>query len=85
MLTSFYQKVLVCLRYLFILNLHNNLVNLFAHYKLLFVLGTRLVVSLRGDEPYEDLEILKEIEATMVLHELPYTEDKISRVHAARR
>lgn len=85
MLTSFYQKVLVCLRYLFILNPHNNLVNLFAHYKLLFVLGTRLVVSLRGDEPYEDLEILKEIEATMVLHELPYTEDKISRVHAARR
>lgn len=47
--------------------------------------GTRLVVSLRGDEPYEDLEILKEIEASMVLHELPYTEDKISRVHAARR
>lgn len=47
--------------------------------------GTRLVVSVRGDEPYEELEILKDIDATMLLHELPITEDKISRVHAARR
>ncbi|XP_059429620.1 4-hydroxy-3-methylbut-2-en-1-yl diphosphate synthase (ferredoxin), chloroplastic [Corylus avellana] len=47
--------------------------------------GTRLVVSVRGDEPYEELEILKDIDATMLLHELPLTEDKISRVHAARR
>ncbi|KAJ0021566.1 hypothetical protein Pint_32178 [Pistacia integerrima] len=48
-------------------------------------LGTRLVVSLRGDEPYEELEILKDIDATMILHDLPFTEDKIGRVHAARR
>jgi len=47
--------------------------------------GSRLVVSLRGDESYEELEILKDIDATMLLHELPYTEEKISRVHAARR
>ncbi|KAJ1409201.1 Dihydropteroate synthase-like [Sesbania bispinosa] len=47
--------------------------------------GTRLVVSVRGDEPYEELEILKGVDATMLLHDLPYTEDKVSRVHAARR
>lgn len=47
--------------------------------------GTRLAVSVRGDEPYEDLEILKNVDATMLFHDLPYTEDKISRVHAARR
>jgi (E)-4-hydroxy-3-methylbut-2-enyl-diphosphate synthase len=50
-----------------------------------YLSGTRLVVSVRGDEPYEELEILKDIDATMLLHELPLTEDKISRVHAARR
>lgn len=48
-------------------------------------LGTRLVVSVRGDEPYEELEILKGVDATMLLHDLPYTEDDVSRVHAARR
>lgn len=48
-------------------------------------LGTRLVVSVRGDEPYEELEILKDSDATMILHDLPFTEDKIGRVHAARR
>jgi (E)-4-hydroxy-3-methylbut-2-enyl-diphosphate synthase len=47
--------------------------------------GTRLVVSVRGDEPNEELEILKDIDATMLLHDLPFTEDKIGRVHAARR
>nr|GEV70807.1 4-hydroxy-3-methylbut-2-en-1-yl diphosphate synthase (ferredoxin), chloroplastic [Tanacetum cinerariifolium]GEV70808.1 4-hydroxy-3-methylbut-2-en-1-yl diphosphate synthase (ferredoxin), chloroplastic [Tanacetum cinerariifolium] len=47
--------------------------------------GTRLVVSVRGDEPYEELEILKTIDATMILHELPYAEEKTGRVHAARR
>nr|XP_027190993.1 4-hydroxy-3-methylbut-2-en-1-yl diphosphate synthase (ferredoxin), chloroplastic [Cicer arietinum] len=47
--------------------------------------GTRLVVSVRGDEPYEELEILKDVDATMLLHDLPYTEDRVSRVHAARR
>lgn len=49
------------------------------------LLGTRLVVSVRGDESYEELEILKGVDATMLLHNLPYTEDKVSRVHAARR
>ncbi|KAK3018798.1 hypothetical protein RJ639_005036 [Escallonia herrerae] len=47
--------------------------------------GTRLAVSARGDEPYEELEILKNVDATMVLHELPYTEEKFGRVQAARR
>lgn len=47
--------------------------------------GTRLVVSLRGDESYKELEILKDIDATMILHDLPFNEDKIGRVQAARR
>ncbi|RZC83646.1 hypothetical protein C5167_046427 [Papaver somniferum] len=47
--------------------------------------GTRLAVSVRGDESFEDLHVLKDVDATMLLHDLPYTEDKISRVHAARR
>ncbi|XP_048491735.1 4-hydroxy-3-methylbut-2-en-1-yl diphosphate synthase (ferredoxin), chloroplastic isoform X2 [Beta vulgaris subsp. vulgaris] len=47
--------------------------------------GTRFAVSLRGDEQYEELDILKEIDATMILHELPFTEENVSRVHAARR
>ncbi|XP_010535603.1 PREDICTED: 4-hydroxy-3-methylbut-2-en-1-yl diphosphate synthase (ferredoxin), chloroplastic [Tarenaya hassleriana] len=47
--------------------------------------GTRLVVSLRGDEAYEELEILKNVDVTMILHEVPFEEEKISRVHAARR
>jgi len=47
--------------------------------------GTRLVVSVRGDESFEELDILKSADATMILHNLPYTEDKVSRVHAARR
>lgn len=47
--------------------------------------GTRLVVSLRGDESYKELEILKDIDATMIVHDLPFNEDKIGRVQAARR
>ncbi|KAG6583482.1 4-hydroxy-3-methylbut-2-en-1-yl diphosphate synthase (ferredoxin), chloroplastic [Cucurbita argyrosperma subsp. argyrosperma] len=47
--------------------------------------GTRLVVSVRGDESYNELAVLKEIDATMLFHDLPYSEDKVSRVHAARR
>ncbi|KAL5990670.1 hypothetical protein ACLOJK_011573 [Asimina triloba] len=47
--------------------------------------GTRLVVSVRGDEPNEELDILKGLDVTMVLHNLPFTEEKNSRVHAARR
>ncbi|KAJ4980008.1 hypothetical protein NE237_010788 [Protea cynaroides] len=47
--------------------------------------GTRLAVSVRGDEPYDDLDILKDIDATMLLHNVPFVEEKFSRVHAARR
>ncbi|MED6216892.1 hypothetical protein PIB30_012353 [Stylosanthes scabra] len=47
--------------------------------------GTRFVVSVRGDEPFEELQILKDIDPTMLLHDLPHMEDKLSRVHAARR
>lgn len=54
-------------------------------YQLLNLSGTRLVVSVRGDESFEELDILKGVDATMLLHDLPYTEDKVSRVHAARR
>lgn len=44
-----------------------------------------MVVTVRGDEPYEELEILKDIDATMLLHNIPFDEEKIGRVHAARR
>ncbi|KAL1361595.1 hypothetical protein HN51_009944 [Arachis hypogaea] len=47
--------------------------------------GTRFVVSVRGDEPFEELEILKGVDPVMLLHDLPHVEDKVSRVHAARR
>lgn len=47
--------------------------------------GTRLAASVRGDEPYEELDVLKDIDITMLLHNLPSSEDKNSRVHAARR
>ncbi|KAJ8497614.1 hypothetical protein OPV22_008166 [Ensete ventricosum] len=48
--------------------------------------GTRLAVTVRGDEPYEELDILKLVgDITMLLHDLPYSEHKLSRVHAARR
>ncbi|CAI0397780.1 unnamed protein product [Linum tenue] len=47
--------------------------------------GTRLVISVRGDESYDELEILKEVDATMILHGLPYGEDRVGRVQAARR
>lgn len=47
--------------------------------------GTRLAVSVRGDEPYEELESLKSIDAIMLFHNLPFTEEKIGRVHSARR
>lgn len=50
-----------------------------------YLTGTRIVVSVRGDEPYEELEILKDTDATMLLHNVPYNEEKIGRVHAARR
>ncbi|KAF1001724.1 4-hydroxy-3-methylbut-2-en-1-yl diphosphate synthase (ferredoxin), chloroplastic [Apium graveolens] len=47
--------------------------------------GTRIVVSVRGDEPYEELEFLKSIDATMLFHDLPNTDEKVGRVQAARR
>nr|AJA32313.1 chloroplast 1-hydroxy-2-methyl-2-(E)-butenyl-4-diphosphate synthase [Narcissus tazetta] len=48
--------------------------------------GTRLAVTIRGDEPYKELDIFKDVDdITMLLHNLPYSDEKISRVHAARR
>ncbi|KAK1373607.1 GcpE domain-containing protein [Heracleum sosnowskyi] len=47
--------------------------------------GTRLVVSVRGDETQEQLQYLKSSDATMIFHDLPYTEEKVGRVQAARR
>ncbi|PWZ20355.1 hypothetical protein Zm00014a_001110 [Zea mays] len=48
--------------------------------------GTRLAVTLRGDESYEQLDILKDVDdITMLLHNVPYVEEKTGRVHAARR
>ncbi|RLM78600.1 4-hydroxy-3-methylbut-2-en-1-yl diphosphate synthase (ferredoxin), chloroplastic [Panicum miliaceum] len=48
--------------------------------------GTRLAVTLRGDESYEQLDILKGADdITMLLHSVPYGEEKTGRVHAARR
>ncbi|KAG6498411.1 hypothetical protein ZIOFF_046324 [Zingiber officinale] len=48
--------------------------------------GTRLAVTVRGDEPYGELDVLKNVDdITMLLHDLPLVEEKFSRVHAARR
>jgi (E)-4-hydroxy-3-methylbut-2-enyl-diphosphate synthase len=48
--------------------------------------GTRLAVTLRGDESYEQLDLLKGVDdITMLLHSVPYGEEKTGRVHAARR
>ena len=48
--------------------------------------GTRLAVTLRGDESDEQLDILKGVDdITMLLHSVPYGEEKTGRVHAARR
>lgn len=47
--------------------------------------GTRLAISVRGDEPFEELEILKGAEVTMLLLNLPRDDEKVSRVHASRR
>eukprot|EP00249_Psilotum_nudum_P019451 c27258_g1_i2 orf=440-2713(+) len=46
--------------------------------------GTRLAITLRGDESYKDLDILKHVEATMILLNVS-TDDKVSRVHSSRR
>jgi (E)-4-hydroxy-3-methylbut-2-enyl-diphosphate synthase len=51
-----------------------------------FCAGTRLAVTLRGDESYEQLAILKGVDdITMLLHNVPYSEEKTGRVHAGRR
>lgn len=47
--------------------------------------GTRLAISLRGDESYEELAALKTADATMLLINLPRHDQKVSRVHASRR
>ncbi|KAG8071362.1 hypothetical protein GUJ93_ZPchr0006g44455 [Zizania palustris] len=48
--------------------------------------GTRLAVTLRGDESPEQLDILKGVDdITVLLHSVPYAEEKTGRVHAARR
>lgn len=48
--------------------------------------GTRLAVSVRGDEPFEELNALKGTSnITMLLHDIPSSEEKTGRVQAARR
>ncbi|KAG0556909.1 hypothetical protein KC19_11G088200 [Ceratodon purpureus] len=47
--------------------------------------GTRLAVTLRGDEPEERLEMLKDLDLIMLLQYLPEGDEKASRVHASRR
>lgn len=42
-------------------------------------------MSVRGDEPQEQLQYLKNSDATMIFHDLPYTEEEVGRVQAARR
>lgn len=49
------------------------------------LLGTRLAVTLRGDEPEEQLAILKDLDLIMLLHYLPEGDERSSRVHASRR
>ncbi|XP_031502065.1 4-hydroxy-3-methylbut-2-en-1-yl diphosphate synthase (ferredoxin), chloroplastic [Nymphaea colorata] len=62
-----------------------NLVELATGAHKLLQKGTRLAVCVRGDEQYEELSILKEYDVTMLLHSIPYAEEKIGRVQAARR
>ncbi|KAM3226727.1 hypothetical protein ACQJBY_059010 [Aegilops geniculata] len=48
--------------------------------------GTRFAVTLRGDESYEQLDVLKSVDnITTLLHNVSYGEEKTGRVHAARR
>jgi len=48
--------------------------------------GTRFAVTLRGDESYEQLDVLKSADnITMLLHNVPYGEEKTGRVHTGRR
>lgn len=47
--------------------------------------GTRLAVTLRGDEAYEDFDLIKSVDPIMLLINLPYEEERVNRVHASRR
>jgi len=47
--------------------------------------GTRLAVTLRGDEPEEKLKLLENLDLIMLLQYLPEGDEKSSRVHASRR
>ncbi|KAH9288308.1 hypothetical protein KI387_032425 [Taxus chinensis] len=47
--------------------------------------GTRLAVTLRGDEAYEDLDLIKSVDPIMLLVNLPHEEERVNRVHASRR
>ncbi|CAM0945344.1 unnamed protein product [Alopecurus aequalis] len=48
--------------------------------------GTRFAVTLRGDESYEQLDVLKSADnIIMLLHNVPYGEEKTGRVHTCRR
>lgn len=56
-----------------------------SHRLKLWCIGTRLAITLRGDESYEDMSPLKSADATMLLINLPRHDEKVSRVHASRR
>ncbi|GLJ52813.1 hypothetical protein SUGI_1125110 [Cryptomeria japonica] len=47
--------------------------------------GTRLAVTLRGDEAYEDLDLIKSVDPIMLLVNIPNEEERVNRVHASRR
>eukprot|EP00850_Spirogloea_muscicola_P009080 SM000050S17005 [mRNA] locus=s50:351485:357286:- [translate_table: standard] len=47
--------------------------------------NTRVALTLRGDEPYEKLEILKSMDAIFLLLDIPENDEAVSRVHASRR
>lgn len=47
--------------------------------------GTRLAVTLRGDEAYEDFDLIKSVDPIMLLINLPNEEERVNRVHASRR
>lgn len=47
--------------------------------------GIRLAVTLRGDEPEEKLEMLKDLDLIMLLQYLPEGDEKSSHVHASRK
>ncbi|GER55669.1 4-hydroxy-3-methylbut-2-en-1-yl diphosphatesynthase [Striga asiatica] len=44
-----------------------------------------VVLTIFFPKPHEELKILKSSDVVMILHDVPYTEENIGRVHAARR